>query len=257
MRSAADAGIAPRVRYCDPAHGITVMDFIDARPLTEHPGGREAVARELGDMLRRLQACPPFPAFAGRADPLPLLLQMLAGSGLFAPGLLDAHAEALARLRVLRPWDPAALAPSHNDPNPRNLISDGRRLWLIDWELAGQNDPLFDLAIVSLDLADTPALQARLLQAALGRAPGEADVEALAIVRLLVRLFYGCIALEALTHDSGRAQIASLVALTPAEFRAEVEAGRLGAGHPDATAYAFGLMSLRAFLDGANALASA
>ena len=137
----------------------------------------------------------------GGGDTVQMLLDGLAASGLFAPGLLEPHAGALARLRAARPWDVAALVPSHNDPNPRNLIYDGRRLWLVDWELARQNDPLFDLAIISTELADTPPLQTALLTAAFGRAPGEAQLAELAVVRLLARLFYGCIALEAFAHQ--------------------------------------------------------
>ncbi len=260
MRAAADAGVAPAIRYTDPVAGVAVMDLIEARPLAEHPGGRAAVVRELGGLIARIQACPPFPMLGDGRDTLQQLLTGLATSGLFAPGLLDPHAEALARLRAVRPWDVAALVPSHNDPNPRNLISDGRRLWLVDWELACQNDPLFDLAIVSIELADTPALQAALLATARGGPPDEAQLVELGVVRLLARLFYGCIALEAFASPLGgsgprdrrepRAPRASLDALTPAEFAAAIGAGRLGAEHPEETAFAFGLMSLRAFLDG-------
>jgi len=34
----------------------------------------------------------------------------------------------------------------HNDLLPSNLLDDGKRLWLIDWDYAGFNSPLFDLA---------------------------------------------------------------------------------------------------------------
>jgi hypothetical protein len=48
------------------------------------------------------------------------------------------------------------LAPvsSHNDPVPANILFDGRRPWLIDWEWAYRNDPLVDVAIV-LKRSDT------------------------------------------------------------------------------------------------------
>ncbi|NBP95332.1 MAG: choline kinase, partial [Gammaproteobacteria bacterium] len=34
----------------------------------------------------------------------------------------------------------------HNDLLAANFIDDGHRLWLIDWDYAGYNSPLFDLA---------------------------------------------------------------------------------------------------------------
>ena len=253
MRAAAEAGVAPAVRHSDPAVGVTVMDFIEARPLDAHPGGRQAVVRELGDLVGRIRTGQSFPVLSDGRDLVAGLLEALTGSGRFAPGLLDRHAEALARVRAVRPWDAAALVPSHNDPNPRNLISDGQRLWLVDWELACQNDPLFDLAIISTELADTPALQTILLASAFGRAPDTAQLAELGLVRLLTRLFYGCIVLESLGDQPRKEPEADLAAMTPAAFRGAVAAGRLGADRPEATAHAFGMMSLRAFVDGVAA----
>lgn len=40
---------------------------------------------------------------------------------------------------------PVSLVFGHNDLLASNLIDDGRRLWLIDWDYAGFNSPLFDL----------------------------------------------------------------------------------------------------------------
>jgi len=38
------------------------------------------------------------------------------------------------------------LVISHNDLLAANILDDGERLWLIDWEYGGYNSPLFDLA---------------------------------------------------------------------------------------------------------------
>lgn len=38
------------------------------------------------------------------------------------------------------------LVPCHNDLHVGNLIDDGEKIWLIDWEYAAMGDPLFDLA---------------------------------------------------------------------------------------------------------------
>ena len=37
----------------------------------------------------------------------------------------------------------------HNDLLPANFLDDGSRLWVIDWEYAGYNTPLFDLGGLS------------------------------------------------------------------------------------------------------------
>ncbi|MFO1125382.1 MAG: choline kinase family protein [Methylocystis sp.] len=50
----------------------------------------------------------------------------------------------------------------HNDLLAANFIDDGRRLWLVDWDYAGWNTPLFDLGGLSsnngFDAADDDAL---------------------------------------------------------------------------------------------------
>jgi thiamine kinase-like enzyme len=71
-------------------------------------------------------------------------------------GDLPALADAAAALE--RAVGPVELVFGHNDLLPANLIDDGARLWLVDWEYAGFNSPLFDLANLAsnceLDEAD-------------------------------------------------------------------------------------------------------
>src|SRR5438876_2484253 len=126
------------------------------------------------------------------------MLDALTASGLFGPGLLDPHVEGLARLRTALPWDPSSLVSSHNDPNPRNMLYDGVRVWLVDWELAFRNDPLFDIAILGAELAPAADLQDILLAAALGRPPDPPLRARLRVMRVLTRLYYGCVVLESL-----------------------------------------------------------
>jgi Ser/Thr protein kinase RdoA (MazF antagonist) len=252
MQAAAAVGVAPRVHYADPLAGVAVMDFVESRPLSAHPDGPAGLVRELGRLVARVQTAAPFPRLGDGGDVIELLLAGLAGSGLFAPGLLDGHAEGLARIRAACPWDPSSLVSSHNDLNPRNMLFDGRRMWLVDWELAFRHDPLFDLAILSTELACTPELEDVLLTSALGHAPGQGLRARLRLMRLLTRLFYGCVVLETFAGRPRAAPERSLDALTPAEFRRAVAEGRLGSGQPE-TAYAFGKMSLAAFIDGLSA----
>jgi thiamine kinase-like enzyme len=83
--------------------------------------------------------------------------------------LLDPHRDGFERLRDAYPWDESGLVSSHNDPHPGNILFDGERLWLIDWETAYRNDPAVDLAIMTMYRAGTPVLQEALLHAWRGR----------------------------------------------------------------------------------------
>ena len=252
MSAAAAAGVSPQLHYADPDAGVAFMDLVAGRPLSEHPDGSAGLVRELGGLVARVQATPPFPWLTDSEDLIATVLAALRASGLFAPGLLDPHADGLARIRAAYPWDAAAAVSSHNDPNPRNMLFDGLRVWLVDWELACRNDPLFDIAILTLDLAATPELEDMLVAAALGRPSDPALRARLAVTRLLARLFYGCIALEAFAGAPRDAPETSLEAQTPAGFLRAAAEGRFE-GDGSAIAWSFGKMSLAAFVAGLSA----
>ncbi len=118
---------------------------------------------------------------------------------------------------------------SHNDPVPRNILFDGRRLWLIDWESAYRNDPLVDVAITLDNLAPSPALEAALLHAWLGRRPDEAMLARLALVRAFTRLYYAGVFLSASAAALGALADRSLSVPTVSDFRTAIRDGRLAA----------------------------
>jgi thiamine kinase-like enzyme len=60
----------------------------------------------------------------------------------------------------------------HNDLLAANLIDDDQRLWLIDWDYAGFNTPLFDLANLASNNELSPDLETQLLQHYFGESPG-------------------------------------------------------------------------------------
>lgn len=246
MQAAADAGVAPPVRHADDAAGVILIDFVARRPLTGHPGGPAGLAAAVGDLARRLQATPTFPFLAGYFDIIGQLLGL--ASGRFAPGLLAPHLEGFAAVREAYPWDAAALVSSHNDPNPANILYDGERLWLIDWETAYANDPLVDVAILANNHAATPDLQAVLLEAWLGGAPDRLTTARLTLMRQVVCLYYAALIFTVATPPDAQ-PYTSLAAPDLAAFQAAVSQGRLSSmgDNPVAT---LGLVYLNAFQAG-------
>ncbi|HLY81311.1 MAG TPA: phosphotransferase [Caulobacteraceae bacterium] len=247
MTIAAEAGVAPAVLYANPESAIAIMDFVPARPLESFPGGAAALTRELGALVARLQRTTVFPALGDYPAMVERMLALVAGAGVFATGLLDPHAERAARIREVYPWNPAALVSSHNDPNPRNILYDGQRLWLIDWETAFRNDPLADIAILTIELASTPALEATLLEAWLGRAPDPGVRARLVLMQALTRLYYACLFFMTAAPAPGATPETDLTAPTVAEFRDAVAGGRLAPTSPQ-TLRILGKMQLAGFL---------
>ena len=46
---------------------------------------------------------------------------------------------------------PGALAPCHCDPLAENFLDTGARMWIVDWEYSGMNDPMWDLGDLSVE----------------------------------------------------------------------------------------------------------
>jgi aminoglycoside phosphotransferase (APT) family kinase protein len=249
MRMAVEAGVAPALHHADPAAGVAIMDFVPERPLSDYRGGPEGLARDLGELVAQLQATPAFPPVANYLTVLEGLLGRLVGSGLFTAGLLDRHQEGFERIRAAYPWDSKALVSSHNDPHPGNILFDGDRLWLIDWETAYRNDPLVDVAIFTMYFAASPELEAVLLRSWLGRAPDRALRARLVLMRQLTRVFYACASSLNAAATPRLVPESDLTALTPAEFRAAVEQGQLALGEPE-TQRIGGKVALATFLAG-------
>ena len=243
LRAAAAAGIAPAVHHADEEAGVVLMDFVVERPLTEFPGGEPALLRTLGEMVARLQATAPFPPVMEDFGMLvEAMLNLVRDGGLFAPGVLDGHVAGLARVRAEYPWA-AAQVSAHNDINPRNVLFDGDRLWLVDWEMAFRNDPLADVANIANNFSEVPDVDTLVLEGWLGRSPDDDTRRRLSLIRDLQRLFAGCVLLS--EFIGRREPEAELTALTPDEFRAAIMRGELR-GTPELL-FVLGKMNLAGF----------
>jgi hypothetical protein len=245
LRSAADAGIAPLVHHADDANGVLIMDFIRSRPLTEYPGGPVSLAAALGALARQLQDTAPFPALGDYRD---FIARMLGRLGTrCAPGLLDAHIEGFAQIRELCPWSAATHVSAHNDPNPRNILFDGERLWLIDWETAYRNDRLVDVAILAENFGASPELETALLQSWMPLAPDADMRKRLVLVRLMTRAYYASL-LSALSINS-QPVLQDLAAPTPEQFKTMLASGQLKPADTGLTLAKMLLASFRAGIE--------
>ncbi|CAN5683842.1 hypothetical protein BH11MYX3_BH11MYX3_43280 [soil metagenome] len=161
---AATAGLAPRVIHADEQRRAVLSAFVVNRSfpmLFGNPATRDAAVILLGTLLRRVHDLP-LPPGAEATDPLELVnsvWSMLAGFAVpaFVRGAVQ---------RMLAEEPPArdrALVLSHNDVNPSNVIYDGEHLLLLDWDTAAPNDPLFDLAAISVFLKMDDATCLRLI----------------------------------------------------------------------------------------------
>ncbi len=195
MRAAAEAGLAPRVHYASAEDRISITDFVSVRQLPAADALRRVPAA-----LRTLHALPPFPVAAfnttctflltkGRA--LDGFLEKFRAANIFPEDdlqeLLAQYARVAAAYSSLDP-DPA---PSHNDLfKPDNILFDGSRLWLVDWEAAFQNDRYADLAVVANMLVANEADEQIYLQEYFGASPTPYQATRFYLMKQLAHMFY-------------------------------------------------------------------
>jgi thiamine kinase-like enzyme len=70
---------------------------------------------------------------------------------------------------------PPKKVPCHNDPLCENWVEGSGRLYLIDWEYAGMNDGMWDVADISIEAGFDEAWDNLLLGSYLGREPSLDD----------------------------------------------------------------------------------
>lgn len=125
---------APAVVAFDEARGHLITEWIEAPTLAEAP----ASAEETGVGIARLHN--EIPAGIQRYDVNAVVAAYFRAAK--AAGCLDGRAAtALQRLS----WQPSHIKGCHNDLNPWNVLRATGGWRTLDWEHAGDNDPLFDV----------------------------------------------------------------------------------------------------------------
>ena len=169
-RAAHLAGLSPCVVHAEP--GIVVFDFIEGRTYTAEDVRNPANLERLVDIVRRCHRDIPqylrgpaamFWVFHVVRDYAHTLSEGASRHIRLLPDLLARAARLEAAV------GPIAVVFGHNDLLAANFIDDGRRLWLVDWEYAGFNSPLFDLGGLASNSELSPEQAERALSLYFGK----------------------------------------------------------------------------------------
>ena len=165
-RMAAELGLAPEVVAFLEPEGYLLTRYVDGVV-------GEVEVRQAGAALRRLHDGPAIPS---RFDSFRVVeaYRALAGQrGVDIPPAYEWASELAGRIEQRRSG--VAPRPCHNDLLSANFISDGTRLWIVDWEYAGMGDPFFDLGNFAVN-NELDAGGERLLLESYGGGDGDALV---------------------------------------------------------------------------------
>ena len=158
MKAAAEAGVAPRVWYTSIEDKVSITDFVEAEPLPVS----EALVR-LPALLRTLHALPPFHRapfnttctfLLHKGPALDGFLQKVQAANILPRAESEVFHGRYAELAAVYPYDDVEMVSSHNDLfKPDNILFDGQRVLLVDWEAAFLNDRYADLAVLANHVA--------------------------------------------------------------------------------------------------------
>ncbi len=192
-RVAAAAGVNAEVVYFDPRDGTMVTRFVEGVSMSagkgfgRDPGAPVRAARALGRVHRLGRV------FRSRFDVFAAIdgyLGLLRGRRRPLP---EGYHEVGRRARLVRralAVSPAPLVPCHNDPWPGNLLDADGRIYLIDWEYSGMNDPMWDLADLSVEAGFGPEQDRAMVEAYRGTAASPALYSRLEIYKAMSDLHW-------------------------------------------------------------------
>jgi thiamine kinase-like enzyme len=205
-RAAHAAGISPEVIYA--GEGVLVSRFIDGKTLAPEDVREPRNLSRIVDTLKRCHHDIPqhltgptliFWVFQVVRNYLHLLDDRHSNPYDIP---LDTLREKCGRLE--QALGPVTIVFGHNDLLAANLIDDGERLWLIDWDYAGFNSPLFDLANLASNNELTPELETELLERYFGPAASAAQRRGFAAMKcasLLRETLWGAVSRVTSTID--------------------------------------------------------
>jgi aminoglycoside phosphotransferase (APT) family kinase protein len=194
-QAASRAGLAPRVHYASAEDRVSITDFVEAVPLPSADALRRVPAA-----LRILHALPPFPVapfnttctfLLNRGPAVDGFLQKFRDAKILPEADLEELLAQYERIAVTySSLDPDPV-PSHNDLfKPDNMLFDGTRFWLVDWEAAFQNDRYADLAVVANMLVADEAEEQVFLHEYFGAPPVAYQAARFHLMRQLAHIFY-------------------------------------------------------------------
>ncbi|HTA40879.1 MAG TPA: phosphotransferase [Bryobacteraceae bacterium] len=195
MREAGEAGIAPRVWHTNTEDKISITDYVEAEPLS-----RSEALRRLPALLRRLHALPRFARAPFNTSCTYLLnkgrapdefLQKFQNSNVLPEAESKEFFARLEEMAAVYPFDDAEMVSGHNDLfKPDNILFDGERVWLVDWEAAFLNDRYADLVVVANQLVTNEAEETDYLRKYFGAPPDPYQLARFHLMQQLSHLFY-------------------------------------------------------------------
>ncbi len=239
---AARAGVSAEVIYADSGTGVMLTRCIDdiVTMTPDEFTTRDGAAARAGKALKQMHSCGEdfqfrFELFAMIDDYLGILDKQKAE-------LPEGYADVVRAAQPVRDaldQNPAILAPCHCDPLCENFLDDGDRMWIVDWEYSGMNDPLWDLGDLSVEAGFSAEQDMEMMRAYCGGEPCAAEMGRMVIYKAMCDLLWtlwgliqhsnGNLAEDFWAYSIGRFERCKLL-MADSDFEGHVQAINEGRG---------------------------
>jgi thiamine kinase-like enzyme len=169
-KAAAAAGVGPEVLHSLPDWDVFILAWLPARTMSVETLGAAGMPGRIADVLRRLHRGPRFRDDFDMFRLSERYLALVDERDIAIPAGYREHLGTLPRIEAALAVHPLAPVPCHNDLLADNYLDDGERLWLVDWEYSGNNDPAFELGNTCQELGYDEARATELCEAYFGEA---------------------------------------------------------------------------------------
>ena len=193
-REAAKAGVSPEVLYFDARTGVMVTRFVDGAE-TMSPETfrlRAGAPGRAGQAFRKLHDSGA--VFPFRFELFAMIdgyLKVLSTKDVALPdGYHDVVREADQSVRAALAAHELPLAACHCDPLCENFLDTGDRMWIVDWEYAGMNDPMWDLGDLSVEAKFDASQEEEMIRAYFGREPSASERGRIVIYKAMCDLLW-------------------------------------------------------------------
>jgi thiamine kinase-like enzyme len=144
-KAAYEAGVGPRVIHYLPEYCVMVLEFLNGKTMSKESLSRPGMPTRMANAIKRLHSGPRFLTDFNMFRLTEYYLQICEEQQIRIP---DGYVERMATVATIEQAmsaKPLDTVPCNNDLLAENYIDDGDRLWLIDYEYSGNNDPTFEL----------------------------------------------------------------------------------------------------------------
>ena len=164
-RAAHAAGLSPEVVFAQ--EGLSVLRYIDSKTLAEPDVALPCYLPRIVALMRRCHH--DIPAHLRGPVLMFWVFHVIRDYAAWLTEQASPYAPRLPEFLTIAEKLEAAIGPivpvfGHNDLMAANILDDGTRLWLIDWDYAGYNTALFDLGGLASNNALTEAQELEMLE---------------------------------------------------------------------------------------------